>query len=437
MISFELLYAWQVLLLCTSLCLLCAALGALIMRLHSHKKIEELDIQAQKLTLQLEHERERYIEKIETIEESRQQLEQTFSILSQQALQSNNENFLLLAKEKLTQYQIQAEANLEKKEKAIETLLQPINETLKQTESQIRAIEKERKESFGSLSQHLKLMNEAQVNLRIETQNLVQALRRPEVRGQWGELTLKRIAELAGMVNHCDFYEQRQSESSDSRMRPDMIVRMPDQRELIVDAKTPLDAYLNATQTNDENIRSAALIKHARNVRERMRELSSKAYWNQFKHSPDFVVLFIPGEQFLTAALEQDPQLLEDALKNKVILSTPTSIIALLRAVAFGWRQLSVAENAEKIRDLGEDLYHRLATFAEHLQKLGKHLDASVEQFNKATGSLDRQVLSGARKFTELGIEQKKIIPELKIVENSSKSLSNQNVKENHNSEIP
>ncbi len=437
MIGFEIQYTWQIILLCASLCLLSAALGALIMRMRAREEYEALDVHAQKLSLQLEHERERYIEKIETIEESRQQLEQTFTVLSQQALQTNNENFLLLAKEKLTQYQIQAEANFEKKEKAIETLLQPINETLKQTEAQIRAIEKERKESFGSLSQHIKLMNETQNNLRMETQNLVHALRRPEVRGQWGELTLKRIAELAGMVNHCDFYEQQQGDTGDTRMRPDMVVRMPDQRELIVDAKTPLDAYLNATQTDDENIRTSALIKHARNVRERMRELSSKAYWNQFKHSPDFVVLFIPGEQFLTAALEQDPQLLEDALKNKVILSTPTSIIALLRAVAFGWRQLSVAENAEKIRELGEDLYHRLATFAEHLQKLGKHLDTSVEQFNKATSSLDRQVLPGARKFTELGIEQKKPIPDLKIVENSSKSVMNQSLNVNNNSEIP
>lgn len=436
MISIELQNAWQFILLSTSLCLLSAALGALIMRHRTRKACEQLEINMQKLSMQLELEKERYLEKIEAIEDSRQQLEQSFSVLSQQALQSNNENFLLLAKEKLSQYQIQAEANLEKKEKAIETLLEPINKALKQTELQIHAIEKERKESFGSLSQHLKLINETQTNLRLETQNLVQALRRPEVRGQWGELTLKRIAELAGMVNHCDFYEQQQSEIGDSRMRPDMIVRMPDQRELIVDAKTPLDAYLNATQTNDENIRANALIKHARNVRERMRELSSKAYWNQFQHSPDFVVLFIPGEQFLSAALEQDPQLLEDALKNKVILSTPTSIIALLRAVAFGWRQLSVAENAEKIRELGEDLYNRLATFAEHLQRLGKHLDASVEQFNKATGSLDRQVLSGARKFIELGIEQKKPIPDIKMVENTPKFVINHDVKANNKVDI-
>jgi len=422
MISVELQNAWQFVLLCASLCLLSAALAALIMRSLAHREHKKLESMAQQLSMQLQLEKERYLEKLETIEESRKQLEHSFSILSQQALKLNNESFLTLAKEKLSQFQIQAEANLDKKEKSIETLLQPIHSALKQTEAQIQSIEKERKESFGSLSQHLKIINESQADLRLETQNLVQALRRPEVRGQWGELTLKRIAELAGMVDHCDFYEQMQSEDSESRIRPDMIVRMPDQRELIIDAKTPLDAYLNATQATDPEIREQSLVRHARNVRERMRELSSKAYWSQFKNSPDFVVLFIPGEQFLSAALEQDPQLLEDALKNKVILATPTSIVALLRAVAFGWRQIAVAKNAEMIRELGENLYHRLATFAEHLQKLGKHLDTSVEQYNKAMGSLDRQVLSGARKFTELGIEKNKSIPDLKIIENTTKS---------------
>ena len=423
MISVELQNAWQFILLCSSLCLLSATLAALIMRNLARKENEKLESISQQLSIQLQLEKERYLEKIETIEESRKQLENSFSALSQQALKLNNENFLTLAKEKLSQFQIQAEANLDKKEKSIETLLKPIQNALKQTEEQIQSIEKERKESFGSLSQHLKIINESQADLRLETQNLVQALRRPEVRGQWGELTLKRIAELAGMVDHCDFYEQPQSEDQGSRMRPDMVVRMPDQREMIIDAKTPLDAYLNATQATDAEVREQSLSKHARNVRERMRELSSKAYWSQFKNSPDLVVLFIPGEQFLSAALEKEPQLLEDALKNKVILATPTSIVALLRAVAFGWRQIAVAENAEKIRELGEDLYYRLATFAEHLQKLGKHLNTSVEQYNKAMGSLDRQVLSGARKFTELGIEKKKPIPELKIVEKTTKSI--------------
>ncbi|MYB89725.1 MAG: DNA recombination protein RmuC [Proteobacteria bacterium] len=408
-------------LLGTCLFVLGAALGAWLVHLRKRRALDALEAEVQRLRMQLELEKERHAEKLQSIEAVSLQLQQTFTSLSQQALQSNNENFLRLAKEKLSQYQIQAEASLEKKEKAIETLLAPINEALKQTESQIRAIEKERKESYGSLTEHLKLINESQSELRTETQNLVQALRRPEVRGQWGELTLRRIAELAGMVNYCDFYEQQSGEEDDRRMRPDMVVRMPDQRELIVDAKTPLDAYLSAVQTRDSKEREELLHRHARHVRERMRELASKAYWNQFSHSPDFIVLFIPGEQFLAAALELDPQLLEDALTNKVILATPTSIIALLRAVAFGWRQQSVAKNAEEIRTLGEELYKRLATFVEHLQKLGKNLDASVEQFNKATGSLDRQVLPGARKFDELGIEKKKEIPELKMVESSAR----------------
>ena len=408
-------------LLGASLFVLGAALGAWLVHLRKRRALDAIEAEMQRLRMQLELEKERHAEKLESIEAVSLQLQQTFTSLSQQALQSNNENFLRLAKEKLSQYQIQAEASLEKKEKAIETLLQPINEALKQTESQIRAIEKERKESYGSLTEHLKLINESQSELRTETQNLVQALRRPEVRGQWGELTLRRIAELAGMVSYCDFYEQQSGDEDDRRMRPDMVVRMPDQRELIVDAKTPLDAYLSAVQTRDSKEREELLHRHARHVRERMRELASKAYWNQFSHSPDFIVLFIPGEQFLAAALELDPQLLEDALSNKVILATPTSIIALLRAVAFGWRQQSVAKNAEEIRTLGEELYKRLATFVEHLQKLGKNLDASVEQFNKATGSLDRQVLPGARKFDELGIEKKKEIPELKMVESSAR----------------
>ncbi len=408
-------------LLGASLFVLGAALGAWLVHLRKRKALDAIEAEMQRLRMQLELEKERHAEKLESIEAVSLQLQQTFTSLSQQALQSNNENFLRLAKEKLSQYQIQAEASLEKKEKAIETLLAPINEALKQTESQIRAIEKERKESYGSLTEHLKLINESQSELRTETQNLVQALRRPEVRGQWGELTLRRIAELAGMVSYCDFYEQQSGDEDDRRMRPDMVVRMPDQRELIVDAKTPLDAYLSAVQTRDSKEREELLHRHARHVRERMRELASKAYWNQFSHSPDFIVLFIPGEQFLAAALELDPQLLEDALSNKVILATPTSIIALLRAVAFGWRQQSVAKNAEEIRTLGEELYKRLATFVEHLQKLGKNLDASVEQFNKATGSLDRQVLPGARKFDELGIEKKKEIPELKMVESSAR----------------
>jgi DNA recombination protein RmuC len=232
----------------------------------------------------------------------------------------------------------------------------------------------------------------------------VQALRRPEVRGQWGEMTLKRLAELAGMVEHCDFYEQEHTDTEEGRMRPDMIVRMPDGREIVVDVKTPLDAYLSAVEATDDDTRRKHLEHHARKVRERVRELSSKAYWTQFKSAPDFVILFIPGDQFLSAALDMDRSLLEDALKQKVILTTPTSFVALLRAVAYGWRQESLTANAEHIRDVGEELYGRLMTFSEHLMKLGRSLNSTVADYNKTVGSFEAKLLPGARKFSEMGV---------------------------------
>ncbi|MFP5506221.1 MAG: DNA recombination protein RmuC, partial [Gammaproteobacteria bacterium] len=266
-------------------------------------------------------------------------------------------------------------------------------------------------------------MAESQRLLQGETRNLVQALRRPEVRGQWGELTLKRLAELAGMVDRCDFYEQEQVQTEAGRARPDMIVRMPDGREIVVDAKTPLDAYLSAVEAVDDVARKRELERHARKVRERVRELSAKAYWQQFRNAPDFVVLFIPGDQFLTAALDQDRTLIEDALAAKVILATPTSLVALLRAIAFGWRQDALTENAEVIRKVGEDLYQRLGTFAEHLTKMGRSLDASVAAYNKAVGSFDTRILPGARKFTELGITAKSELAEADPIERAARAV--------------
>jgi DNA recombination protein RmuC len=267
------------------------------------------------------------------------------------------------------------------------------------------------------LTQHLKLMAETQVHLQSETRNLVQALRRPEVRGQWGELTLRRLAELAGMLEYCDFYEQEHRATVDGAMRPDLILRMPGRREIVVDAKTPLDAYLTAMDATDDQQRTQCLKRHARGVRNRVKELAAKKYWTQFEYSPDFVVLFIPGDQFLSCALEHDHSLLEDALRDKVILATPTSIIALLRIIAYGWRQQAVTENAERIQTLGDELYKRVKTFTEHLEDLGKTLSNSVDHYNKAVGSLERQVLPGARKFTELGIHAAKQLDELEEVD--------------------
>jgi DNA recombination protein RmuC len=253
----------------------------------------------------------------------------------------------------------------------------------------------------------------------------VQALRRPEVRGQWGELTLKRLAELAGMVEHADFIEQEQVNSETGTLRPDMVIHLPDQRAIIVDAKTPLDAYINATEADSDETRNSELERHTRNVRKRVKELAAKSYWSQFDESPDFVVLFIPGDQFLSSALERDHRLLEDALQEKVILATPTSLVALLRAVAFGWKQQEVARNAETIREVGVQLYERLATFTTHLNKVGKSLDGGIEAFNKAVGSLDRNVLPSARRFTEMGIHPKKEIVEPSSIEKLARTPKN------------
>ena len=338
------------------------------------------------------------------------EIDKTINALSSAALLQNNKAFLVLAQESLKQFHVQAKGDLEQKEKAVENLVKPIREALEKTEQQVRAMEKDRQEAYGALHKHLETMAQTQLLLQGETRNLVQALRRPEVRGQWGEITLKRLVELAGMVEHCDFSLQETVSGEDGAMRPDMVVRMPDGREIVVDAKTPLDAYLSAIEAPDEAARTRHLLRHAANLRERVRDLAAKAYWTQFRNAPDFVVLFIPGDQFLGAALDVDRALLEDALKQKIILATPTSFVALLRAVAYGWRQEVLAANADRIREVGEDLYQRLAVFTEHLSKLGDSLEGSVSHFNKAVASLDTKVLPGARKFVEMGVTPKKAL---------------------------
>jgi DNA recombination protein RmuC len=341
-------------------------------------------------------------------ETARSQLTATFSELANQSLKSNSENFLRLAKEKLGAQQDQAKRDLGDREKAIEDLVKPIRDSLQASQKQITELEKTRSEAYGGIKSQLEAMQLSQQSLTQETQNLVKALRRPEVRGRWGEITLRRLVELAGMVEHCDFQEQVHSVGDDQVIRPDMVVRMPNQRDVVVDVKTPLDAYLEAVEAKDDTQRQLALRRHARNVREHIRTLSSKAYWAQFANSPEFVILFIPGDQFLSAALSEDPDLIESALSQQIILATPTSFVALLKAVAYGWRQLALADNALEIRQLAEDLYGRLTTFVTHMNKVGRQLASSVESYNRAVGSLERKVLPGARKFVELGIQTKK-----------------------------
>ena len=400
-----------------------AIVGALLTYVYLQRKLSTLRENNSALTTRLEVEQQNNNEKIEALEKARIQLTETFTALSSQALKNNNEEFLKLAQENLKQYQAQAVNELDKKEKSIEHLLNPIKETLSKTEEQIRSIEKERKESQGALHKHLESMAQSQATLQDETRKLVTALRRPEVRGQWGEMTLKRLAELAGMVEHCDFFEQEQVRTDEGALRPDMIVRMPDGREIVVDVKTPLDAYINAIEAVDDTERQIQLTRHTKNVKQRINELADKAYWQQFKNAPDFVVLFIPGDQFLSAALDQEPAILENALARQVILATPTSFVALLRAVGYGWRQEQLAENAEHIKTVGEELYGRLQTFTEHLQKLGKSLDNGMKHYNSAVGSFDSRVLPSARKFNEMGISADKKLKQPSQVETAVRQI--------------
>jgi DNA recombination protein RmuC len=394
------------------------AVGALGAWLLAQRRVHALRETAIRLEAELAAERRTAEARERAFAEARGQLTNSFQALAAEALKHNSGEFLKLAQENLKQFQTHAVGELAQREKAVEGLVRPIREALEKTEAQVRAMEKERQTAYGSLTKHLETMADSQRRLHEETNNLVQALRRPEVRGQWGEMTLKRLAELAGMVEHCDFEQQPQVRTDEgAAQRPDMVVRMPDGRCIVVDAKTPLDAYLDAIKAGDDAARGRALERHARKVRDRVKELSAKAYWQQFAESPDFVVLFIPGDQFLSAALDADPRLVEDALASKVIIATPTSFVALLRAVAYGWRQEVLAENAERIRTIGEELYGRLVTFADALAKLGRSLDSSVGHFNRAVGSFESRVLPGARRFTELGLAAKKELPETVAIE--------------------
>jgi DNA recombination protein RmuC len=392
-------------------------LGLLIMWLiarqrHGHV-LDELDQAESNLKSQeaLQQEREA------AFELANAKLTQAFTDIANRSLRSNSDTFLKLAEQNLGTHQEKAKRELSEREKAVEELVKPIRDALAASQKQISELEKSRSEAYGSIRSQLEAMQLSQKSLTQETQNLVKALRRPEVRGQWGEITLRRLVELAGMVEHCDFVEQVHTSSSDQVIRPDMIVNMPDKRQLVVDVKTPLDAYLSAAEAEDDAQRKLGLERHAKNVRAHIRLLSSKAYWKQFDESPEFVILFIPGDQFLSAALAEEPDLIEYALSEQIILATPTSFVALLKAVAYGWRQLALADNAKEIRILAEDLYGRLGTFVTHMNRVGRQLASSVENYNKAVGSLERSVLPGARKFTELGVHGSKEIEKLESLE--------------------
>ncbi|CUS35489.1 DNA recombination protein RmuC [Candidatus Nitrospira nitrificans] len=347
------------------------------------------------------------------IDHTRQELVGSFQALSGEALKQNNEAFLKLAAVSFESLQIKAEGDLAQRQHAVDALVRPLQESLQRYDEQLRLLEQSRQSAYGGLDQHLKLLAESQQRLQQETGNLVKALRAPTVRGQWGELTLKRVAELAGMVDHCDFVEQLSVTGDEGRFRPDMVVQLPGGRQIIVDAKTVLSAYLDAHEAQDEAQQLEALRRHSAQVKSRMDELSLKAYWTQFDRAPEFVVLFLPGEQFLGAALDHNPRLIEEGFANGIVLATPATLIALLRAVSYGWRQERMTAHAEEAGRLGKELYERMAVLAEHMNDVGQALGKSVSAYNRAVGSLETRILPAARRFKELGVSSDRDIPVL------------------------
>ncbi len=337
-------------------------------------------------------------------------IQDTFTAIASKALANSNEAFLQLAQQSLQSHLAQAQGDLELRKQAVDGLVKPLADELKR-------MEQERQTAYGGLTQVTESLVKGQGALATETRGLVQVLRAPQVGGRWGELTLRRVVELAGMVAHCDFEEQKTFQGELRDKRPDMVINFPDAGRIAVDAKAPLDAYLQAVDAKEQEVKDAALKNHARVVRDRARELGSKAYWQALGYSPEFVVLFLPGDPFLSAALQENPQLFEEALSNKVILATPSTLIALLLSAAYGWRGRQAEENAQRISALGREMYERIATWAGHLDRVGDSLEKAVKAYNDSVGSLESRVLVSARRFKELGAGTERELPEVAQVD--------------------
>jgi len=364
----------------------------------------ELALRMAALEAQAGEERKGAAEKLALLEDARTRLADAFHALSAEALRKNNQSFLELARETLGTFQESAKGDLEKRQQAISEVVTPVRESLAKVDAQIHELEKNRAGAYESLRAQVSSLLETQQQLRAETGNLVKALRAPNVRGRWGEVQLRRVVEMAGMVDHCDFKEQQSvaGEEGGGLLRPDMVVQLPEGKTIVVDAKAPVTAYLDALDAPDEAARGEQLARHAGHVRAHIEALSRKAYWEQFEPTPEFVVLFLPGEMFFSAALERDPTLIEYGAEKRVILATPTTLIALLKAIFFGWRQQKLAANAQEISKLGRSLYTRLSTMGGHMEKLGKSLGRSVESYNQAAASLETRVMVKARAFKDL-----------------------------------
>ena len=358
------------------------------------------------------------------LEESRKNLTEAFQALSLEALQQNSRSFLELAQQNLAGFQGQAKGDLDLRQARIDELVKPLGESLAKVERTLQDLEGERKSAYSSLNEMVRSLVENHIpRLHTETMGLVRALRQPVVRGRWGEIQLRRVVEMAGMLDHCDFFEQQTSAHSEDRLRPDLVVRLPGNKQVVVDAKVPLSAYLEAAETDSDEARTQKFADHARQVRQHIAQLGRKSYWEQFQLAPEFVILFLPGEVFYSSALQADPELIEYGVSERVIPATPTTLIALLRAVAYGWQQETIAKNAQAINKLGRDLYKRLSDLTEHWIKVGRSLGTAVDTYNKATGSLEHRVLVTARQLKDLRSGSEEEIPSPDAIDSRPRSL--------------